>query len=76
MRERLEARHRAQPRVAEFLTVIVSREIFQTHSHLQGVARTCLTIDEDEEDIIRIDIDDDMTEDDVLQRILSEIECK
>ena len=40
------------------------------------VARTCLTVDEDEEDVIRIDIDNDMTEEDVLQRIFSEINKK
>ena len=40
------------------------------------VARTCLTVDEDEEDVIRIDIDNDMTEEDVLQRIFSEINQK
>ena len=40
------------------------------------VARTCLTVDEDEEDVIRIDIDNDMTEEDVLQKIFSEINQK
>ena len=40
------------------------------------VARTCLTVDEDEEDVIRIDIDNDMTEEAVLQKIFSEINQK
>ena len=40
------------------------------------IAKKCLTVDTDEENVITIDVDGQMTEQDVLDRILSAINDK